>query len=82
MVAVAHRLEVPRPVLVVNQVTSHFNPDEVKTRVAQTYHCEVAAALPHSDDLLALASGGIFALRFPGHPFTALLQQTAAGLVE
>jgi len=82
MVAVAHRLEVPRPTLVVNQMTSHFNPDEVKTRVTQTYHCEVAAVLPHSDDLLALASGGVFALRFPSHPFTAQLRQTAAKLVE
>ena len=28
----------------------------------QTYNCEVAAVLPHSEDMMTLASSGIFAL--------------------
>jgi septum site-determining protein MinD len=37
--------------------------------------------LPHSDDMMALASSGIFALRCPDHPMTAELRQVAAALV-
>jgi MinD-like ATPase involved in chromosome partitioning or flagellar assembly len=80
IVALAHRLEIPRPVLIVNQIPLHFGLTEVKKRVEQTYHCEVAAVLPYSDELLALAGGGIFALRHPAHPLTAMLRETAANL--
>ena len=54
---------------------------EIKTNVEQTYNCEVAAVLPHSDEMMALASAGIFALRYPNHPITELYKQAAAKLV-
>jgi septum site-determining protein MinD len=37
--------------------------------------------LPFSDDMMALASGGIFALRYPDHPLTATFKHIAARLV-
>jgi hypothetical protein len=37
--------------------------------------------LPHSDEMMALASAGIFALRYPDHPITVALKQVAAQLV-
>jgi MinD-like ATPase involved in chromosome partitioning or flagellar assembly len=80
-VDVARKLEVPRMVLIVNKVPSVFDLDEVKSRVEQTYGCEVAVVLPHSDEMMALASAGIFALRYPEHPVTATLKQLAARLV-
>jgi hypothetical protein len=49
----------------------------VKARVEEAYACPVAAVLPHSQDMMALASGGIFALRYPGHELTALYRQIA-----
>ena len=49
--------------------------------VADTTVNEVAAVLPHSDDLMALASAGIFALRCPDHAMTAELRRVAAALV-
>ncbi len=58
-----------------------FDMADVKARVEQTYHCDVAAVLPHSDEMMALASAGIFALRYPDHPVTAALKQGAAMLV-
>jgi MinD-like ATPase involved in chromosome partitioning or flagellar assembly len=81
IVALAHRLEVPRPALVVNPVPLHLGLSEVKKRVEQTYHCEVAVVLPQSDDLLALGGSGVFALRHPNHPLTGMLQETVASLV-
>ena len=80
-VEVARKLGVPRLVLVVNKVPEVFDPAEVRARVEATYHAEVAAVLPHSDDMMALASAGIFALRCPDHPMTAALQQVAAALI-
>ena len=77
-VEVARKLDVPRMVLLVNKVPSVFNSAEVKARVEQTYNCPVVAVLPHSDDMMVLASAGIFALRYPDHPVTALLKDVAA----
>jgi len=49
--------------------------------VEQTYGCEVAAVLPHSDDLMNLASEDIFVMRYPNHPVSALYRQVAAKLM-
>jgi septum site-determining protein MinD len=80
-VEVARKLDVPRLVLVVNKVPSVFDVNDVRARVEQTYGCEVAAVLPHSDEIMTLASAGIFVLRYPDHPITAALKQVAAKLV-
>lgn len=80
-VEVARKLDVPRLVLVVNKVPAIFDMADVKSRVEQTYQCEVAAVLPHSEEMMALASVGIFVLRYPDHPITAALKQVAAKLV-
>jgi MinD-like ATPase involved in chromosome partitioning or flagellar assembly len=79
-VEVARKLDVPRMLLIVNKVPAIFNADEVKKRVETTYNCAVAAVIPHSDDMMALASSGIFVLRFPDHPITGLLKSIAAQL--
>jgi septum site-determining protein MinD len=79
-VSVARKLRVPRMVLVVNNTPTVFDFAEVKERVEKTYECEVAAVLPHSDELMILSSQGIFALHYPDHPITALYRQVAAAL--
>jgi len=79
-VSVARKLRVPRMVLVVNNTPMVFDFAEVKERVEKTYECEVAAVLPHSDELMILASEGIFALHYPDHPITALYRQVAVCL--
>jgi MinD-like ATPase involved in chromosome partitioning or flagellar assembly len=80
-VEVARKLDVPCMVLIVNKVPSVFDLAKVQSEVEQTYGCEVAAVLPHSDEMMALASAGIFALRYPDHPVTATLKQLVARLV-
>ncbi|MCP4399314.1 MAG: MinD/ParA family protein [bacterium] len=79
-VQVARKLEVPRMLLIVNKVPAVFDAAEVKAKVAQTYNCEVGAVLPHSDEMMTLASTGIFVLRYPDHPVTAILKEVAAKL--
>ena len=53
----------------------------VAARVEEAYGCPVAAVIPHSDDVMRLASEGIFVVREPDHPVSALLRTVAATLV-
>ena len=80
-VEVARQLEVPAMLLVVNKTPSIFDPEAVKRKVEQAYNCEVAAVLPHSDEMMGLASEGIFVLRYPDHPLTALYKAIVAKLL-
>ncbi len=81
-VEVARKLDVPRMLLIVNKTPTSLNFDEVKTRVEQTYNCQVGAVLPHSDEMMTLASSGVFVLRFPDHPITQKLRTVAAMLMK
>ena len=80
-VEVARSLEVPQMWLLVNKVPAAFDLDAVRERVEKTYHCDVVAALPHADEMMILASSGIFALHYPHHPLTALYKNVAVKLV-
>ena len=73
-VDVARKLDVPQMLLMVNKVPVQLM-DAEKQNVENTYGCEVAAVIPHSDDLMSLASAGIFSQRNPDHPVTKIYQQ-------
>ncbi len=81
-VEVARKLDVPHMVIVVNKVPQVFSEDEVRERVEQTYNCRVAAVMPHSDEMMMLASEGIFVLRYPDHPITQKFKDLTAALME
>jgi MinD-like ATPase involved in chromosome partitioning or flagellar assembly len=81
-VEVARKLDVPRMVLIVNKTPPSFNFNDVKASVQQTYNCEVGAVLPHSDEMMTLASAGVFVLRYPEHPITQNLRRVAQRLIE
>lgn len=82
MMDVLRRLEVPRTVLIANQTPLLIAERQIRARLEHSYGCEVIGMLPHSDELMALASAGIFALRYPDHPLTRAIQQAALRLVE
>ncbi|MCZ2120978.1 MAG: MinD/ParA family protein [Anaerolineales bacterium] len=69
-VDVAKKLDVPKMLMLVNKTPTAFDFDDVRTRVEQTYDAKVAAVLPHSDEMMTLASSGIFSVRYPDHPVT------------
>lgn len=71
-VEVARSLDVPRLLLLVNKTPAAFAPADVQARVEQTFDCAVAAVLPHADEMMTLASNGIFVVRYPDHALTAL----------
>jgi len=76
-VEVARKLDVPRMLMIVNKTPPSLNFDEVKARVEQTYNCQVGAVLPHSDEMMMLASSGVFALRYPDNQITQKLRKVA-----
>ena len=80
-VKVAAGLEVPRMLLIVNKTPPALDPAAVKANVERAYDCEVAAVLPHSDEMMNLASEGIFLLRHPDHPLAESYRQIASRLV-
>jgi MinD-like ATPase involved in chromosome partitioning or flagellar assembly len=79
---IARKLNVPEVMLVVNEVPATFNADEVKGQTEQAYQCNVAAVLPHYDEMAVLGSRGIFVLTHPNSPLTDLYKQIAGKLIE
>ena len=80
-VSVARKLKVPEMLLVVNKSPSVFDDADVKARIEAAYDCEVAVVLPHSDDLMAFSSRGVFVLDQPDHPLVALYEQLAVRVI-
>lgn len=77
-IEVARTLDVPRMVILVNKTPPDLAPEVVKGRVESAFNCPVAAVLPHSNEMMSLASAGIFALRYPQHPLSETLRQLTA----
>jgi MinD-like ATPase involved in chromosome partitioning or flagellar assembly len=50
-VKVAEQLKVPHMMLIVNKTPPALEPEAVRIKVEQIYGCEVAAVLPHSDEM-------------------------------
>ena len=74
---VAQKLEVPETLLVVNKVPPSFAQESVRQRVEEAYGCRVGAVLPHANEMMDLASGGIFTLAYPDHAISQSLQALA-----
>jgi septum site-determining protein MinD len=76
-VEVAKKLEVPNLLIVVNKALPSMDFAALRRRVEDTYATPVAAVLPLSEEMLELASGGIFCLHYPNHPFAKALEGVA-----
>ena len=79
-VEVARKLGVPTLQLVVNKVPQTFDFEQVRERVEAAYNAQVGAMLPHSDEMMVLASAGVFVVQYPDHPITDELRQLVARL--
>jgi len=79
---VARELDVPRIHIMVNKAPAELDPQHVEERVRAAFGCNVAAVLPHSDELMRLASAGVFSQRFPNHPLTDLYRRVAGVITD
>ena len=78
---VARELQVPRIRILVNKLPPSFDRASVAARVEEAYGCGVSAVIPHSDELMELASDGIFSVRYPDHEVAALYATVADDLL-
>ena len=78
---VARKLEVPNMYLVVNKVLTRFDFEEIRQQISDTYDCEVLGVLPLSEDVVALASSGVFCVRYPEHEFSHRITDIAKRLM-
>jgi septum site-determining protein MinD len=81
-VDVAKKLDVPKLIMLINKTPTSLDFDDVRARVEQIYDVKVAAILPHSDEMMTLASSGIFAIRFPNNPVTQGLRDLVAQIKD
>jgi len=75
---VARQLDVPKIGMIVNKVPRSFESTAVSQRVSEAYGCDVMGVLPHNDDMMVLASGGVFIARHPDHPLAEEYRAIAA----
>ncbi|NEQ47913.1 MAG: MinD/ParA family protein [Leptolyngbya sp. SIOISBB] len=67
-VDVARKLRVPALFMLVNKVPQFFDLSELKTKIEATYDAHVIGVLPHSDEMMVLASNGLFVVDYPEDP--------------
>lgn len=76
-VELARRLQVENLFLLVNKTPQSLDIMQLKKKVEDAYQRPVAAIIPHSDEIMLLASMGVFTVRYPEHTISKLYQQTA-----
>ncbi len=81
-VEIGRKLDVPKMALLVNKTPSTFSSDDVKEQVEKTFNCEVVAVLPHSDEMMALASRGVFVAEYPDHPIAQMYRSVVRTLLD
>ena len=79
---VAHNLDVPSILLVINKIPRVFDIDDVRRKAEQLYSYKVAAMLPFSEDIMASGGSGIFSLQYPNHAITLELKSLSAQIIS
>jgi MinD-like ATPase involved in chromosome partitioning or flagellar assembly len=82
VVDISRRLGVENLVLVANKIPNTIDLDDLKSRLEKQYGHQVAAMLPHSDEMMALGSQGVFVLHYPDHPIAASIKELAVVLMS
>jgi MinD-like ATPase involved in chromosome partitioning or flagellar assembly len=78
---VARRLDTPNTMLVVNKVLPSYDLQNVKEQISSKFQVPVAGVFPVCEEMIQLASGGIFSLEYPNHPYTEQLKRVADQVV-
>lgn len=80
-VDVARQLDARQMLLIVNKVLSSMDQTALREQVTQTYKVPVAGVFTLSEEMIYLASNGIFFLRYPDHPFSQELRHVVAQVI-
>ena len=79
---VARQLKVKQVLLAINKVYSKLNFEELRKKVEDTYDETVAGIFPFSEEMIELASEGVFCLKFPDHPLSQEFRRVAQAIQE
>lgn len=79
-IEVARKLGVPRILLVANKVPAGIDRADLESQASGAYDTGLVAALPHSDELMALGSDGVFCHKLPDHRWSVEIGAVAAAL--
>jgi MinD-like ATPase involved in chromosome partitioning or flagellar assembly len=77
-VDVARKLGVPQMLLLINKAPASLEAEALRQQVETTYNAEVAGIIYETEEMLELASGGVFCLHYPDHPLTDQVRRVAA----
>ncbi|MFD3166974.1 MinD/ParA family protein [Herpetosiphon sp. NSE202] len=85
VIDISEQLGIDEMVLVVNQISEHYNLREVQQKIEQIYQRPVLAALPYAELLAEYqpatdTNAHIFVVDHPDHPISLLLTNVAATL--
>ena len=67
---VAQKLDVPDMIMLVNKTPKNFDRQQVINQVSSEYNVPVAGLFQENEEMLELASSGIFLIHHPDHPFS------------
>ncbi|WP_416673863.1 MinD/ParA family ATP-binding protein [Egbenema bharatensis] len=79
---VARQLKVRKMLLAINKAHSKINPEALKQKVEATYGETVAGIFPLSEDIVQLASEGVFCVTYPDHPISQEFRSVAQQIME
>lgn len=79
---VARKLDVPRLMLLVNKMPKAFDGEMIQQQVEANYGATVGGLFQENDEMLQLASSGIFFLHYPDHPFAQEVSKVAKKLMD
>ena len=81
-VDLARKLKVPKMFLLINKVIKSLDLEDLQQQIEKIYQLPVTTTLPLSNEMVELGSRGIFALNYPQHPLTQVLESIARQIIS
>ncbi len=79
---VSRKLNVPNLLLLLNKASQSFDRGALEKQVSDLYGAPMAGLFYENDEMLQLASSGVFCLHYPDHPFTQEVHQVMQQLLR
>ena len=79
---IARRLSVPNLLLVINKVPESVDGEDLQAQMDVAYGAPTAAVLPLSTEVVINASGALFSLTHPDHPWSEGIRRIAERLQD
>ena len=79
---VARQLKVRKMLMVINKAHSKLNFEALKQKVEEIYDVPVAGIFPLSEDIVLMASEGVFCQKYPDHLISQEFRKVAQRIME